>query len=345
MRNNHEIKTYEIDLGGKNVSEVLENNQAPTDDNDLEEKSKTIRQINEDIYREHEKASRSNPFIFKAADKIKCNINSIEDFVVKVKRKQDKTIKEIIRGQEFKPKKKKKLVLSAIKEWIRDFKNNKSDIIRQVSHARKETKQVEVKKIGVQPLIFIPINFAIIIIIYFRLTKLWDFSKTFEFIGRSLNLNFANSWDSVFSQAWVNVLAVSGIYLSVASLAFIGLYKSICSDFFGFTRKHNRISEKLEVKVNNDFNSKSKKTLKYYKKMLSSNTIKMDALPIEQTGITDVDFSDIEALSESYTHKMDKMRNRKGSLYVLRFVLFKGTYACISAVTGYLLFEIVRGLF
>ena len=85
--------------------------------------------------------------------------------------------------------------------------------------------------------------------------------------------------------------------------------------------------------------------MKYYQKALRKKECKLDPLPIEDTGITDVDFSDIEALSDAYTHKMAKMKGRKTFLYITKFILFKGTYLCASGVWGYVSFEMIWGLF
>ena len=350
MRKDHQIKTYDLDPKGSTRDEESLQEVAPMESRaesniDLEEKERIIKRYNEEMVYEHEHAIQSNPFMFRVNKSEKCNVHSIEDFRVKVKRKETRTIKEVLRTEEFKFGKRKKIIINAIKAWIKDFKENKSKVILKVSDVKEAVKPNDIEKIKVGAYIFLPIGLAVLLVMYFGLTKLWSIAKDFNMFGKELHLNFELAREAAFNSKWVNIVAVVGIYIAIASLLFIGLYHAICHEFNSYTKTHASLNEKLTNKVNNDFTHKSKKTLKYYQKALRKKECKMAPLPIEDTGITDVDFSDIEALSDAYTHKMAKMKGRKSFLYITKFILFKGTYLCASGVYGYVSYEIIRGLF
>lgn len=350
MRKDHQIKTYDLDPKGSTRDEESLQEVAPMESRaesniDLEEKERIIKRYNEEMVYEHEHAIQSNPFMFRVNKSEKCNVHSIEDFKVRVKRKETRTIKEVLRTEEFKLGKRKKIILNAIKAWIKDFKENKSKIVLKASDVKEAVKPNDIEKIKVGAYIFLPLGLASLLIMYFGLTKIWGISKDFSLAGREMHLSFEAARLSAFSSAWVNIVAVVGIYISIASMLFIGLYHAICHEFVSYTKTHASLNEKLTNKVNSDFNRKSKKTLKYYQKALRKKECKLDPLPIEDTGITDVDFSDIEALSDAYTHKMAKMKGRKTFLYIVKFLLFKGTYLCASGVFGYVSFELIWGLF
>ena len=348
MRKNHQIKTYDLEPVAKTSEASQEQYSSVSVDNsneELEKKEEIIKRYNEEVAYEHEHAINSNPFMFRVNKSEKCNVHSIEDFRVKVKRKETRTLKEVLRTEEFRLSKRKKIIINAIKAWIKDFKENKSKVILKVSDVKEAVKPNDIEKIKVGVYIFLPLGLAVLIICYFGLTKLWSITKDFTLFGKEMHLNFEAARQVAFSSKWVNIVAVVGLYIAIASMLFIGLYHAICHEFTSYTKTHASLNEKLTNKVNSDFAKKSKKTLKYYQKALRKKECKLDPLPIEDTGITDVDFSDIEALSDAYTHKMAKMKGRKTFLYITKFILFKGTYLCASGVWGYVSFEIIWGLF
>ena len=144
MRKDHQIKTYDLDPKGNQKEEQSLQESSPMEareeaDIDLEEKERIIKRYNEEMVYEHEHAIQSNPFMFRVNKSEKCNVHSIEDFKVKVKRKETRTIKEVLRGEEFKLGKRKKIILNAIKAWIKDFKENKSDsVINRLAKTQSE---------------------------------------------------------------------------------------------------------------------------------------------------------------------------------------------------------------
>jgi len=348
MRKNREIKTYDLDTTSKDetrINDVEGENQSLANDEDIEQKEQIIKRYNEEVVYEHEHAINGNPFMFRVNKADKCNVHSIEDFKVKVKRKETRTIKEVLRTEEFKLGKRKKIILNAIKAWIKEYKENKSKVILKVSDVKEAVRPNDIAKIKVGAYIFLPLGLAALLVMYFGLTKLWGIAKDFTLFGKELHLNLELAREAAFSSKWVNIVAVVGIYIAITSMLFIGLYHAVCHEFTSYTKTHASLNEKLTNKVNSDFNRKSKKTLKYYQKALRKKECKLDPLPISDTGITDVDFSDIEALSDAYTHKMAKMKGRKTFLYITKFILFKGTYLCASTVYGYISFEIIMGLF
>ena len=346
MRKNREIKTYELDSrSAVNENTTNQDPQAFSSDEDIEQKEQIIKRYNEEMVYEHEHAINGNPFMFRVNKEEKCNVHSIEDFKVKVKRKETRTIKEVLRSEEFKLGKRKKIIINAIKAWIKDYKENKSKVILKVSDVKEAVKPSNIEKIKVGAYIFLPLGLAALLVMYFGLTKLWSIDKDFTMFGKELHLNLELAREAAFASKWVNIVAVVGLYIAITSMLFIGLYHAICHEFVSYTKTHASLNEKLTNKVNSDFNRKSKKTLKYYQKALRKKECKMDPLPIADTGITDVDFSDIEALSDAYTHKMAKVKGKKTFLYLTKFILFKGTYLCASTVYGYISFEIIRGLF
>lgn len=345
MRHDREVKTYSVDISNNaNEYKASEVNLEENQDTDLEEKEEKIRLYNESITREHERVVRTNPFMFNVKDSNKCNIHSIEDFYIKVKRKEECSMKEILRTDKFRLNKRKKIILNAIKNWTKDFKENKNRVILKASDIKEAVKPVDIAKIKVVSYIFIPLGLIAMLVIYFKLTNLWAFTKTFTIAGRELQLNLDAAHTAAFASTWSNIVAVIGIYLAVASILFIGLYHSVFGEFTGFSKKYSQLSERLSGKINSDFTYKSRKTLKYYKKALRKKECKMEPLQIEATGITDVDFSDLEALSDGYAHKMSKMGSRKTVLYILKFILFKGTYLASTTIFGYVVFEVIRGL-
>lgn len=351
MRHNRDVKTYEIDLNGQSSpanndnEEVSVEQKAGLSDEEIEEKERIIKQYNEDASREHQRVVGTNPFMFRVDEARKCNIHSIEDFTVKVKRKVECPMKEVLRTDTYKLSKRKKVILGSIKSWIKDFKENKSKVVLRVSDVKESVKPSDIKKISVGAYIFLPLGLALLLVIYFNLTPVWGIEKDFTLFGKNLHLSFMAAKNAAFASAWVNIVAVVGIYIAIASILFIGLYHSIFHEFNGYTKTYRHLSDDMTNKINNDFNKKSKKTLNYYKKALRKKECKMDPLPIEQTGVGEADFTDLEALSNVYMHKMSKMSGRKSFLYIVKFILFKGTYLCASGVLGYVLFELVRGLF
>lgn len=345
MHRKPEIKTYEIDLGGSKEEKIDAPVQEEVNESIfLAKRQETIHQQNEETVFEHERAIRSNPFMFNTKDAQMCRINSIEDFNVKVKRKIECPFKEVLRTQTYKPSKRKKIILGSIKGWIKDFKDSKSRVSLRASDIKESVRPIEVKKIKVISYIFIPLGLALLAIIYFRLTKIWDVSKDFTLLGREWHLNFGLAYENAFAYPWVNIVASAGLYISVASVLFIGLYNSVFNEYFRYSKSYGRLSDSLSGKISSEFNAKAKKTLRYYKKALSKSECNMDPLPIKETGVTNVDFGDLQALSDVYEHKMAKMKSRKNFMYFFRFVLFKGTYLCSTGVFGYVVVELMIGL-
>ena len=350
MYQDDEIKTYEISSDGK----IVANNATNEDNLDTESSESAQVETKEQILLKHysegnsvdrERIINSNPFMVKAKAARDCGIESIEDFKIKIKRKDVRPIKEVLRTQEYKYDKRKKSILKAIKHWIKDFKENKTRIVLKASDVKEAARPVDIKKIKVGAYIFLPLGLALLLIIYFELTKVWTVSHEFSIFGMNMNLNFASARQNVLASSWVNIIAIAGIYLSVASMLFIGLYHAVCHEFRGYSKLYMRLNDKLTNKVNNDFNHKSKKTLKYYQKALHKKECKLDPLPIEETAITDVDFTDLEELSNAYMHKMAKVKGRKAFLYITQFILFKGSYLCATGVLSYVFFELISGLF
>ena len=344
MSHDREIKTYTLDISNNNDNVNEDNNQVQEDE-DLDAREEKIRLYNESVKREHDRAVRTNPFMFNTKDADKCNIHSIEDFYVRTKRKEECPMKEVLRTDNFRLSKRKKIILNAIKNWTKDFKENKNRVILKASDIKEAVKPVDIARIKVISYIFIPLGLISLLAIYFKMTNLWAVAKDFNVFGRTMHLDMAAAWTNTFATKWSNIVAVIGIYLAVASILFIGLYHSIFGEFSSYSKKYSQLSEKLSGKINSDFNTKSKKTLRYYKKALRKKECKMDPLGIESTGITDVDFSDLEALSDGYAHKMAKMGSRKTVLYILKFIFFKGTYLCSTTIFGYVMFEVVKGFF
>ena len=98
MRKNRQVRTYDLDPKGGARDEAPLQDAMPVDANDasdidLEQKEQIIKRYNEEMVYEHEHAIQSNPFMFRVNKSEKCNVHSIEDFKVKVKRKETRTIK------------------------------------------------------------------------------------------------------------------------------------------------------------------------------------------------------------------------------------------------------------
>ena len=189
MRKDHQIKTYDLDSKGSTRDEESLQEVAPMESRaesniDLEEKERIIKRYNEEMVYEHEHAIQSNPFMFRVNKSEKCNVHSIEDFKVRVKRKETRTIKEVLRTEEFKLGKRKKIILNAIKAWIKDFKENKSKIVLKASDVKEAVKPNDIEKIKVGAYIFLPLGLASLLIMYFGLTKIWGISKDFSLAGR-----------------------------------------------------------------------------------------------------------------------------------------------------------------
>lgn len=349
MYQDDEIKTYAISSDGKVVDANITNDEVKDTDN-----GESVIETKEQILMKHysevnsvdrERIINSNPFMVKAQVARSCNVESIEDFKIKIKRKDVRPIKEVLRTQDYKYDKRKKSILKAIKHWIKDFKENKTRIVLKASDVKEAARPVDIKKIKVGAYIFLPLGLAFLLIVYFELTKIWDISHEFSIAGMNMNLNFASARQNVLASSWVNIIAIAGMYLSVASMLFIGLYHAVCHEARGYSKVYIKLNDKLSNKINNDFNHKSKKTMKYYQKALHKKECKLDPLPIEETAITDVDFTDLEELSNAYMHKMAKVKGRKAFLYITQFILFKGSYLCATGVLSYVLFELISGLF
>ena len=350
MRQDNEIKTYEIDSRGriteiKNGEDNRSSNDSDLDEENLDEKVEYIKKANAQSGVDRDHIVNSNPFMVMASSARDAGVRSIEDFRIKVKHKESRSIGEVLRSDEYHQSKRKKIVLNAINKWIKEFKSSKSRILLKVCNNKEAVKPIELKKIKVGAYISLPMGLITLLIIYFNLTSIWSVAKDFNIFNLTLHLNFQAAKDSAFSSNWVNILAVCGIYLAIASLAFIGLYHAICNDYLRYSKKHTSINEKLANKINNGFNHKSKKTLKYYQKALHGRECKLDPLEIEETAVTDVDFSDLEAMADAYAHKKAKLGRRKVFLYFTQFILFKGAYLCSTGVVGYVMFELARGLF
>ena len=122
MRNrNRDVKIYEIDIDGNTAQSAQSDNarlvssqDVANDSNEYDRKEEIIRQYNENMSREHEVAIRTNPFMFRTNEEDKWNVHSIEDFTVKVKRKEERSIKQVLRTNEYRPAKKKKIIIGAI---------------------------------------------------------------------------------------------------------------------------------------------------------------------------------------------------------------------------------------
>ena len=348
MGKKKDVKTYEIDASGKVVE--IDDNQEQTanndvKDNELEEKETYIRKYNERATLDHDRIIHANPFMVRASDARDVGVNSIEDFCIKTKRKEERQLKEILRTEEFRLNKRKKLIINAIKHWIKEYKENKSKVLLKVSDIKEAIRPADIKKISVGAYIFLPLCLAVLLIIYFALTKIWAFNKDINLFGGAKHIDLLAAHDAAFAATWVQIVGVVGIYLAITSLLFIGLYHAIFHEFVGYSKTHTSLNAKLTNQVNAAFSHKSKKTMKYYQKALRRKECKVEPLMIEDTAVTGVDFSDLEALSGAYAHKMAKLSGRKTLLYVMKFILFKGTYLCTSGIFSYVIYEVVSQLF
>lgn len=279
---------------------------------------------------------KTNPFFFKCVEKEMFNISSIEDFLVKVKREQ-MPLGKLLRG-DYRRGLKKRIITKSIKQWMDEFIDAKN-VADEVIEADQEEKPIEMKRIKVGTLFGMTLCTIIVFVLAFG-NGAW-FTSTID----SFFINFIQGFYASSHEAIPSIALLVGIYSSIAAWAMIGLYRSVLSNYFKMFKKRKKKEAAMRVQISTDFQRKSKKTFKYYKRACrKSNISAIPPLPIEETGIVGVNFEDIQELNNDYKRSTIAIKKKKGLLSFLRFTTLWATRLSVLTVIGYGLYKVVLNL-
>lgn len=278
---------------------------------------------------------KGNPFAYDAK-KNEFNLTSVEDFYIKINRKQTMPFGAVLRGDDFKVGKRNSLIMKTIKFWKNDFEKTKDKLIKNELDKTNIAGDVVPDKVGIGKLIISILSFIVVAFFTFRSGIFWT-----KFIDKAWFAKVIGGINTAYSRNWFVMVANASLYLTILSFIYGCFQNMVIKDYVMLVKIKDKAIEKTKEKIQNCFKKKYKITYKYYKKAIHKKYINVEPLSIDKTGNDSIDFNDIASLSDSYMKKTFKMKKAKGILKFFNFVIFYLSSLGVATVVGDIIYEVV----
>lgn len=318
---------------------------------DLEKKNKTRKAINPMSYeegrvREHSidvvmhnidgisdalrDELKGNPFLFNH-ERSKHQLYSIEDFFIP-NRNEDIQFGEVYRSPKFSISKRKRILKKAFSYWKNDFSLNYKQELSLASDQIFVVGDVTTTKIKRTSYLMFGFIFFLISFFIYRPGEVWQ--KTWiEKVNIGLNNAFAISW--------INILSQIVLYTVIIAIFASFMYNEIIKNYDTLSKDAPKLYNKAKISIDNDFKKKFKQTKNHYLNRSIKKNATIPTFPIENTSVGDIDFDDIQKMTNSYIEKSANLKRKKTLMKLSSILTIYTPIALGVIVGGYIIYSII----
>ena len=310
-------------------------NPMSLEDSRIYEHAPQMANVHEDgISDEMHELLHSNPFMFNP-NKERLMVSSIEEFYINVK-KQTKPMGSVFRGTEYTGFQKKHHLRKAFNKWKKDFDLNKSQILDLQADQIFVVGDVTTSKIKFgNYVVFVFIYFLMAFFMY-RQGEVWDKAWTAK-----INVGLANA----FSHQWVSVIGQVGLYLVILAILVSTIYNEIIKNFEKINTDTPILYEQAKLSIERDFKQKYRQTRRYYLRHANKHNTTVPTMMIAKTAIGEVDFDDVQKMTNTYIQKTANLKRRKTLMKIFSFLTVYIPIGIGIVFLGYVIYSIVISLF
>ncbi len=326
MADKSKVKVYSTDASGKfivdgqfdNKNEFIENRRLQaTDDN------KIIR--HDDGEPESvQQALLENPFLYQDNAVFQKYILSIEDFKINHKRRTY-PMGSILRTTEFSTSKRKKVIKKNLKSWKKEANTKIENIFKEAQESLENVKLIDLDNINILKFILLLIGMALPVL---------------------LILNIIPFVPKLTDYFLYGAYAIAGLSTLSFIIALVHWFTIIARK--RLQRKETKTFGKYKAELRKEFKQKSRKTEKYYKKIVGKKKIKKSPYPIAKTA---VDLKKLDHLVkmtvEMNKRTLSNINAKKKSKFTYSFPSFNAWVCSVIAVAytlGMMIYELINKL-
>jgi hypothetical protein len=276
----------------------------------------------------------SNPFMFNPS-KEKYMVSSIEEFYIQIK-KQTKPMGSVFRGTEYTGFKKKYYLRKAFNKWKKDFELNKSQVLDLQADQIFVVGDVTTSKIKFGNYVVFVFIYLLMTFFMYRQGEIWNKAWTAK-----IDLGLANA----FSHQWVAVLGQVGLYIVILAILVSTIYNEIIRNFEKINTDTPILYEQAKLSIERDFKQKYRQTRKYYLRHANKHNTTVPTMMIAKTAIGEVDFDDVQKMTNTYIQKTANLKRRKTLMKIFNFLTVYLPISIGVVFLGYVIFSIVKSLF
>lgn len=289
--------------------------------------------VDDGISNDYKKALHLNPFLYSMKNP-EYKIASIEEFYINIK-KESKAFGAIIRGQDYKVGKKLKITKKAFKTWLTDFIKNKDRILNPADDKMQIKDFYLFSKITVWHIIGLVFTFIILAILLFKPGTMWT-----SIVSTKVN----NGIDQAFSNGTIVLVTKLTLILAFVGLLYSAIYNRINNENKRINKQRFHLYQSANKTVEKEFKQKFKYARKYYLKNVRKDKFAYAPLPIEKTAISKVDLKEIEALTDAFFMKTNKLKKQKKYFYMLKFLTVHLSLLSGFFIFGYVIYCIIKNI-
>ena len=277
----------------------------------------------------------TNPFMFNV-DKSKYVIYSVEEFYVQTKKKETSPLGSVFRGNDYSKFQKKRIIKRAFKDWRNDFNLNKKQILSLNEDQITVVGDVTPAKIKLIHYLSFGIIFIFISMLMYRQGEMWEKAWTAK-----INEGISNA----LLVPWVSILGQAALLALIVAMMASSIYNEIINNYKQLSNDAPMLYKQAKEKVEKDFNKKYKETRKYYLKHLRRYNATVPTLMIAKTAVGEVDFDDIQKMTNVYVQKTANLKRKKTLMKIFNILTRYIPYFLSIVFVGYIIYSIIVSLF
>lgn len=281
-----------------------------------------------------------NPFLYNYKKDV-FKVTSIEDFYIPTKRKTTAQLGSVLRDLNIKRGKRKSYIVKAFSNWKKDFTKRQEQTFKKEDSKISVVGEVVPPKVTMANFFLLSLVFFIVSFFTFRPGAVWTQwadKPWFEKIETGVN--------NAFAESWMLMAASLTLVMVIVALIYGTIHNASIQEFRRITSGSKALYKQYCFDIKKDFKKKFKASRNYYVKAASKkDPFKIAPLPISKTGQGNIDFAEIEQMTDMYITKSADIKRSKKRLGLLKFITVYLAYLGGIGVFGYTVYSIVTSFF